>query len=292
MDRNLTKTELVGQASFDLGAPSHPPDLYHPRASAVPHAHIDQITETNLETYRNRGFLAVDGVFNATEVTTAIDAINDLIDHHPEHVLFEASAKTDWEQLSQIERRGAVRRLLYFCPHSPRLAELSSHRNIIDIVERLIGEPVKLTQDMALLKPAKIGREKPWHQDHAYFNFAPDIHIVGVWIALDNATLDNGCMHVLPGWHRKGPIVHFQKRDWQICDTEILDQSDAQCAAVPLQPGGALFLNSLLPHGTPPNLSPERRRALQFHYAPTHAQETDPSQHLAVFGSEGRNVSC
>ena len=56
---------------------------------------------------------------------------------------------------------------------------------------------------MALLKPPR-GREKPWHQDHAYFNLPLDTPIVGVWIALDEATPENGCMHVIPGSHREG----------------------------------------------------------------------------------------
>ena len=204
-------------------------------------------------------------------------------------VLFEAGAKTDWKQLSQIERRGAVRRLLYFCPHSPRLAKLSNHRNIIDIVKRLIGEPVKLTQDMALLKPPLIGREKPWHQDCAYFNFSIDATVVGVWIALDEATPENGCLHVVPGSHREGPMLHFRRRDWQICDTDALVDRDAM---VPLKPGGCLFWHGLTHHGSPSNHTNSRRRALQFHYKSASCLEIPKEERLAIYGGEVQGAEC
>ena len=49
------------------------------------------------------------------------------------------------------------------------------------------------------------GREKPWHQDKAFFEIDVTSPVVGVWIALDEATPDNGCMHVIPGSHLEGP---------------------------------------------------------------------------------------
>jgi hypothetical protein len=81
-------------------------------------------------------------------------------------------------------------------------------------------------QSTALLKMPRVGREKPWHQDHAYFDVeiskspsgAPS-NIVGIWLALDPATTDNGCMHYLAGSNCT-PIHHWQVRDWQICDRD------------------------------------------------------------------------
>lgn len=143
-------------------------------------------------------------------------------------------------------------------------------------------------QDMALLKPPRLGREKPWHQDKAYFNIDPRERVVGVWIALDAATTDNGCMHLLPQMPRQ-PIVHFQRRDWQICDTEILGN---ECVATPLRPGGVLLFDGLLVHGTPHNTSDQRRRAVQFHYHGNRYPQVRDEDRMALFGSEGRDVAC
>jgi len=112
---------------------------------------------------------------------------------------------------------------------------------------------------------------------------------VGVWIALDEATVANGCMHVRPQGHLEGPRIHFQRRDWQICDTDIMGQP---CVAVPLKPGGVLIFDGLLPHGTPTNHSGHRRKALQFHYVSVSADKAPQEERLKHFGSEGKNVEC
>ena len=157
------------------------------------------------------------------------------------------------------------------------------------VVRRIIGEEPMLFQDMALLKPPRVGREKPWHQDHAYFDLELRTRVVGVWIALDPATTGNGCMLVKPGSHLQGPVVHFKRRDWQICDTDV---DPLGTLAVPLEPGGCLFFSSFMQHGTAPNTSDQRRRAVQFHYRPAGAELTSLEQRMAVFGSEGKDVTC
>ena len=83
--------------------------------------------------------------------------------------------------------------------------------------------------------------------------------------------------------------MHFQRRDWQICDNVILG---TRSVAAPLPPGGMLFFDGLLPHGTPHNASANRRRALQFHYAPAGITKTTAEERMKHFGSEGKNVSC
>ena len=69
-----------------------------------------------------------------------------------------------------------------------------------------------------------------------------------------------------------------------------MDNSNA--LAVPLKPGGLLIFQSLLHHGTPPNLSAQRRRALQFHYRPQNAPLTSQEERLALFGGEGLGAEC
>ena len=79
-----------------------------------------------------------------------------------------------------------------------------------------------------------------------------------MWIALDTATPENGCMHLLTGKHRDGSRLHFQRRDWQIRDTELLG---TPCVAAPFAPGGCMLFGETLPHRTPHNRSGRPRRA-------------------------------
>jgi phytanoyl-CoA hydroxylase len=96
-------------------------------------------------------------------------------------------------------------------------------------------------------------------------------------------------MQVLDGGHLLGPIHHFRRRDWQICDT---DMEGRKSVALPLEPGDGMFFDGLLPHGTPSNNSAQRRRALQFHYMDAEAHAADEAERLALFGGEGAGATC
>lgn len=204
-------------------------------------------------------------------------------------IQFEAKSKDILPTLTIEKRQDAVRKIMHFVDYDQRLKAIALHPALMEVVGRIMGEPAALYQDQALIKPPRIGREKPWHQDHAYFDLPLGTTVVGAWIALDEAGPDNGCMHVIPGSHLDGPVVHFQRRDWQICDTDVATERDVM---VPLRPGGCLLFHALIHHGTPSNNSPKRRRALQFHYKPASAGVISREERMAVFGSEGKDVTC
>jgi phytanoyl-CoA hydroxylase len=95
-------------------------------------------------------------------------------------------------------------------------------------------------------------------------------------------------MQLLPGEHRE-PILHWKRRDWQICDSVVQGK---RSTAVLLKPGGLLLFDGLLPHGTPHNRSGQRRRALQFHYAGANVQRIAATERMRIFGSEGKDATC
>ncbi len=283
----------MNATNFDTGTTEgYDRGLYVHEATAEPLFGLDAVDDAQVARYGEQGYLAVEQAIPEVMIDEAKAALADLVAGRNEQfngLLYEASAKgRELAEMSEAERADLIRKVAGFVNHDDRLKALAEHQPLIDVVERLMGEPSKLTQDMALLKPPRIGREKPWHQDHAYFNIPVDARVVGVWIALDEATVENGCMFLLPGEHRE-PIVHFKRRDWQICDTEMRGR---KATAVPLKPGGLLLFDSLLPHGTPSNDSTKRRWALQYHYAPATAPEIEVAQRLAVFGDEGKDVTC
>ena len=84
-------------------------------------------------------------------------------------------------------------------------------------LDELMGRGRAMLQEMALVKPPRIRREKPWHQDAAYFRGSDPSLMFGVWIALDPATTENGCMELIPGSHRAGPVPHIPHPDINLC---------------------------------------------------------------------------
>ncbi|MDF2722499.1 MAG: phytanoyl-CoA dioxygenase family protein, partial [Paenibacillus sp.] len=185
----------------------------------------------------------------------------------------------------------SVRKLHKFIDTCPALHHICYHPKILSILERIFGEPPRFGEDQALLKPPSpdAGIEKPWHQDMAYSNFSYTKMVAGVWVALDEATAENGCMHVIPRSHMNGPVPHYAVRDWQLCDTVVDVHKDEM---VPLKPGGLMIFSGLLHHGTPPNLSNQRRRALQFHYAPESAKKMTSEEYKIVFTNEMTKAEC
>jgi phytanoyl-CoA hydroxylase len=163
------------------------------------------------------------------------------------------------------------RHLAIHFPHkiSKHFVELLSQPAIVDVLRDVIGPNVKCMQSMLFIKAA----QKPgqaWHQDE---NFIPtrDRSLCGVWIALDDATVDNGCLWVLPGSHAHGVIWPSKPHGTRDFDEgrESFGFPESADRAVPVEveAGGVVFFNGYLLHRSLPNRSPDRfRRALVNHY--------------------------
>jgi phytanoyl-CoA hydroxylase len=253
-----------------------------------------RLSAADLEHFRVHGYLAMNGFLTTEEVEDCKAALSDLAHRRiawdervwsQEEPYFSQGgqeARTDDPELR-------LRKLAFFVHLEPRLRHVSTHPRLLALVDQLVGPGARMIQDMALLKPPFRGSEKPWHQDAAYFDWTPLGGVVGTWIALDEATIDNGCMQVIPGTHLAGPAPHFHVRDCQLADQRV---HVGQAVTIPLRPGGILFFSALLHHGTPPNMTVARRRALQFHYAGAHCRHMTIEQHGELFSEGGAYAGC
>lgn len=269
----------------------YPPDLYR---FDRPARYVDsaaEVTVGDIDAFTRDGYLAVRHLLDPAAVADTLAGIAAVLEHPGKaDVQYEAMAAGHRDTATGDDRMDLVRKFMWLVPEDERLQALATDERILSIVRPLCGsEDVSMIQDMALLKPPGGGREKPWHQDNAYFTFEPGTPIVGVWIALDPATADNGCMHVIPGTHADGPAPHFRRRDWQLCDDDV---DLARDTMVPLEPGGALFFHGLLQHGTPANRSNTRRRAIQLHYVPMDTERVSDQRRMNIFGGEGLGATC
>lgn len=254
---------------------------------------LQNVSHDDIQFFRDYGYLVVENAFTSEAIEAGLtDLVNLIAGKNPEFssIHYEAKAREIIDSIEGEARQDIVRKIAHFVGYAPALNALAQHPMLLTVLQQMIGEEPTMFQDMGLIKPPHIGREKPWHQDFAYFNLPQGTQVVGVWIALDEATIENGCMHIIPGTHHEGPQIHFQRRDWQICDTDVQVN---RCMAVPLKPGSCLFFDGLLHHGTPPSQSDKRRRAVQYHYKPgSIAMLNDDSDRLEHFGEEGKNVEC
>jgi phytanoyl-CoA hydroxylase len=162
----------------------------------------------------------------------------------------------------------------YLCIHFPhKLSDLMhttlAHPAVVDALTGIIGPNVKAMQSMLFIKSE--GRPgQAWHQDELFIP-TRDRSLTAAWLALDDATVENGCLWVLPGSHRRG--VLYPDRDHQNprfdCEVEAYDfpYRDEDAVAVEVPAGSVVVFNGYLLHMSLPNTGRHGlRRALVNHY--------------------------
>jgi phytanoyl-CoA hydroxylase len=162
----------------------------------------------------------------------------------------------------------------YLCIHFPhKLSELLrgmlAHPVIIDALRQLTGPNIKSVQSMLFIKSeGKPGQA--WHQDELFIP-TRDRSLTAAWIALDDATVDNGCLWVLPGSHRPGVLYPDRDHDDPRFDCEVeaydFPYGDHDAVAVAVPAGSVVLFNGYLLHMSLPNTGGHGlRRALVNHY--------------------------
>jgi phytanoyl-CoA hydroxylase len=162
----------------------------------------------------------------------------------------------------------------YLCIHFPhKLSDVMlrylGHPAIVDILTTVIGPDVKCMQSMLFIKASgKPGQA--WHQDE-YFIPTRDRSLAGGWIALDDATVENGCLWVIPGSHKHGIIwpqrEHEDRRFDCTGEAFQFPYTDDDAIPVEVKAGTILFFNGYLLHRSLPNRAQSGyRRVLVNHY--------------------------
>jgi phytanoyl-CoA hydroxylase len=209
------------------------------------------------------------------DVTAAID---------PFDAKAEAFLRSVEGERMSIAEAGAITFSVHLAARSPMLRRLVSDAALTGIAADLVGPDVRLYWDQAVYKKPEKPRRFPWHQDNGYAYVEPQQYLT-IWLALTDATIENGCPQVVPGLHRSGTLEHHyvEPLGWECLD----DPSDS--VAAPVAAGGAVVFSSLTPHLTGPNLTADVRKAYIVQYAPAGAErlEGDPAA-----GPPTARVSC
>ena len=214
--------------------------------------------------YRHHGHLTVNGVFTPTEM----DAVVHDIEAWGESFLGALPPEQRaWYVDGGVQARTVLRKLDN--PHTQRMAvqALARDRRLLDLVEALIGPGVSVYFSQIFFKPPEGGGPKPAHQDNFYFGPEDPEGMVTAWIALDDATLENGCLYYGDGTNL-GPVYeHFapenEPYNLQV-PHEILDRQPMTPA--PVRKGGVSFHHGNTFHYSGPNQSRHWRRACALHF--------------------------
>ncbi len=222
------------------------------------------LTESDRSYYRQVGHITVPGVFDAAQT----DAVVHDIQAWGEAFLAELPpAQRAWYVDGGVKARAVLRKLDNPHHHRETARRLASDPRLVSLVESLIGPGVSVYFSQVFFKPPEGGGPKPAHQDNYYFGPNDLEGVVTAWVALDDATLENGCLYFGDGSHR-GPVYpHVAPADEPYnlqLPAAILERQPMSPA--PVMRGGVSFHHGNTFHQSGPNLSPHWRRACAFHY--------------------------
>lgn len=237
---------------------------------------VSMTDSTQQSRYREHGYLVVEHALTPEELEALRRRTREISEGRvstfpAEHIELEPGAER--------ATSATVRKLTRCAAHDPVLSAHAGNERILDLVESLIGPDIKIYDSQCFMKPPG-GIEKPWHQDSAYFPIEP-LELVTCWTALDDVTLENGCMWVIPGSHRQGVLDHSQA--WRVgdrVDKQVPDGALEVRDEVPIvMPAGSCsFHHSLLVHRSGPNRSHQPRRGLAVHYMSARSRWTAPDR--------------
>lgn len=230
---------------------------------------------TDIAFYRHQGHLTVNDVFTATEM----DAVVRDIEQWGESFLADLpEAQRAWYVDAGVQARTVLRKLDN--PHAQRslVQALARDPRLLTLVEAFIGKGVSVYFSQIFFKPPEGGGPKPAHQDNFYFGPTDIEGVVTAWIALDDATLENGCLYFGDGTN-KGPVYgHFapESEPYNLqLPASLLDKQPMSPA--PVRKGGVSFHHGNTFHQSGPNHSLRWRRACALHFVRNDVEFATPA---------------
>ena len=151
----------------------------------------------------------------------------------------------------------------------PELSRTLAFRRCQEIANALAGRSTRYSFDHAIYKQPFNETATPWHQDQAYTGHRRSLRTLHFWIPLQDATVENGCMHFVPGSHALGLVPHQRSAPASPTLTAGAGKDVlARAVACPVPVGGLTVHTPLTLHYTGPNRTAEARRAWILHFGP------------------------
>ena len=236
------------------------------------------LTDEQLLRFDEDGFLALDALTTPDEVAWLREIYDDLFERRAGR---EVGLQFDLAGHDGDDDVASLPQILDPARFAPELNDSRLLANATAVVQQLFGPDATCHFFHAILKPARHGAPTPWHQDASYWDPALDYDAVSIWVPLQPATPDNGCMQFVPGSHRDR-VVHPHRSigdDPRVHGNELRPEELGRVVdpvACPLAPGGATLHGGYTLHFTGPNRTDEPRRALILGGGPPPRRRPEP----------------
>ena len=250
--------------------------------------------KTRIQQFQNDGFLILENFNSTSECNTLIKRGEELakkFDYHGHASIFQTSdqVKTSDEyflnsgsdisyffEKDAFDKDGKLKGDLFLSLNKighalhdldPVFDSFSRSPQMKKLVDDLSMNSYAIIQSMLIFKHARIGGIVDVHQDSTFLYTEPD-SCIGFWFALEDATLENGCLWAKPGGHNTSLRKRFKRKNQSETEFIILNQEPySMDGMIPLEvkKGSCIVLHGLLPHYSLPNTSGHSRQAYSIH---------------------------
>ncbi|XP_048114889.1 phytanoyl-CoA dioxygenase domain-containing protein 1 isoform X1 [Alosa alosa] len=280
---------------------------------------MDVLTDSDVQRYQDDGYLILEGFLTEAECDALRARMKDIVEQMdvPPHCRIQFSTNQEEQLKSQMQgsadyfitsgdkirfffEKGVFddkgefivpkERSLNKVGHAlhayePLYKRITHSEKVKGLAKKLGLQSPVILQSMYIFKQPGIGGEVTPHQDATFLYTEPLGRVMGLWIALEDATLENGCLWFIPGSHSNGisrrmvrtPKGTFPLTDFVGCEQEY---DDKLFVPTPIKKGGLVLIHGEVVHRSAQNSSSDSRHVYTFHMMDSHETRWSPENWL------------
>tara|TARA_B100000029_G_scaffold516832_1_gene635691 strand:- start:36657 stop:37487 length:831 start_codon:yes stop_codon:yes gene_type:complete len=230
------------------------------------------LTQTQITEFKEKGFLNVGPIYDEDESDLLLERLMKVIAGTSQGKA-EAVRNIRGDEIEA--EKDVVIQVVNTWQADEKFRAHLYHPKICSMACELIGtQTLRVWHDQIQYKPPKRGGATDWHQDHPYWPIIQPADLVSAWVALEDATVENGCMQMVPrshlwGPHKDGTIGTKDDNFTPEPDLSIIpEKENIEIVPCEVKKGECMFHHCLTWHGSPPNPSVKGRPAIAVHYMP------------------------
>ena len=221
------------------------------------------MSDEQVKFYHSNGYVVVEDMITPQEVEEYKKIYNDFLSYKIDVGMNRSDLG---DGIGSEKTRENITQIMWPSDFVAGLTDMALHQRALAIGKELIGEDAEMDFDMLINKAPHTNTPTPWHQDESYWVNVPDKRAASCWVALDNATKDNGCMWFVPGSNLKEVRPH--RFAGKAGGALTCDASEDEGVAVELKPGSCTFHAGRTLHYSRGNTTDNDRKAYIINYRP------------------------
>jgi len=235
---------------------------------------LPTVTREQIKAFNEHGFVVIEDLIDAEHV----QRYRELYDQFIFGAIDAGRNRSDLGGHTDRSRDDVenVTQIMWPSDFVPGLLEGVYHQRALSVARQLLGDDMAFDFDMLIDKAPHTNTPTPWHQDASYWIDLSDTRAASCWLALDEATIDNGCMWFIPGSHRLPLRPHHPAGAGG--GALQCDALEEEAIAVPLRPGSCTFHAGGTLHYSRGNTTDTRRRAFITNFRPQAMIEFERAQ--------------